>query len=176
MRFLTFVSLALCLLAGCSPKLASVSGGKYDIPFWTPQLRDNVQTNRYRIAIVKDELNISGIWMVKRMDETWRGAMINEFGLKIFDFTCTANRCKIIHPVAMMDKWYIKKTIADDVQFMLEADNPAYKTGRTARRSLDNNTLTITNKNRMLQRLPSGEMAMYNKKRNLTYTLNKMED
>ena len=176
MRFLLFISLAFGLLAGCSPKVVPASNSKSDLYFWLPQLRDSTQKNSYHVALSKDKATISGIWIVKRIDQSWRGTMVNEFGLKMFDFTCTANACELKNAVAMMNKWYIKKTIAGDVQFILEVDNPIYKTGQAARRSWSNDTLTIAYKNeKILQRLASGEMVMYNKKRNLTYSFKKMD-
>ena len=172
MRFLLFVSLAFCLLAGCSPKIVL----KSDQQFWLPQLRDSLQRNDYRITIGRGSMNISGIWVVRRMNETWRGTMMNEFGLKMFDFICTAKGCELRNVAVLANKWYIKKTIADDLQFILEIDHPKYKKGTTAHRSMTGDTLTITDKNKMLQRFTNGEMAMYNKKRNLRYSFKKMEE
>jgi hypothetical protein len=112
---------------------------------------------------------------VKYVDNSWRGAMVNEFGLKMFDFTCTASKCELINVMAMMNVWYIKKTIARDVQFMLEIDNPAYKAGQKAERRQNNNTLTITRKKgKIIQRFATGEMTMHNRKHNLTYSFKKI--
>jgi len=175
MRFLLFVSLALCLSAGCSPKIAPTGSCNPDFHFWQPHLRDSVQVNRYRIAISKDNMNISGIWMVRYMDETLRGTIVNEFGLKMFDFTCTAGACKLINVTPMIDKWHIRRTIARDVQFMLEIDNPAFKAGQRADRSQSDDTLTVVYRKRMLQRMPNGEMKMQNRRHNLTYSFKKMD-
>ena len=177
MRFLIFVSFAaLFLFTACSPKVAPISGNKPDIAFWLPQQRDSIQRNNYRMMLNKDDINVSGIWIVKRVDETWSGTMVNEFGFKIFDFSCTANTCELKNMVAMMDKWYIKKTIANDVQFLLEIDHPAYKPGQKAARNRNNDTLTITYGKKSLQRFATGEMVMRNRKRNLTYSFIKMEE
>ncbi len=111
------------------------------------------------------------------MDGMWKGALINEFGLKMFDFTCTADKCQLINVVAMIDKWYIKKTIAGDVQFMLEIDNPAYKIGKKLNRYWNNDTLTVAyKKDKEFCRLPTNELIMNNKKRNITYSLKRMEE
>ena len=174
MRFLLFVSLFLGLLTGCSSKIAPANV-KTDLYFWTQELRDNTQKNDYRITISTDKFNISGIWLVRLIDNSWRGTMMNEFGLKMFDFICTSNKCELKNVAALADRWHIRKTIADDVQFILEIDNPAYKKGRTAQRSLNGDTLTITGKNKLLQRFPNGEMVMINKKRNLTYTFRPLD-
>ena len=176
MRFLLFISLVLVGLTSCSPKTAPTSNVHSNLPFWLPQLRDDVQKNDYRITIYFGDANLSGIWVVRQIEQSWRGIMMNEFGLKMFDFICTANQCELKNVVALANKWYIRKTIANDLQFILEIDNPAYKKGRKAYRNSDNDTLTITHKNQVLQRFPNGEMVMRNNKRNLTYTFKKMED
>jgi len=124
----------------------------------------------------KDNMFISGIWIVKRFDNEWRGTIVNEFGLKMCDFICTTKKCKLINVTAVIDKWHIKRTIASDIQFILEIDNPAYKAGQKADRHLINDTLTISYKKKILQRFVSGEMVMLNKKHNLTYTFKKIEE
>ena len=176
MRFLLFANIALFLFAGCSPKIAPTVSRNPDFQFWQPHLRDSVQINRYRIAMSRDNMNISGIWLVRYMDETWRGTMVNEFGLKMFDFTCTARTCKLINVVALIDRWHIRRTIARDVQFMLEIDNPTFKAGQRADRTLNNGALTISHKNKLLQRFANDEMVMQNKRHNLTYSFNKMDE
>jgi len=176
MRYLLFVSFVFVLLSGCSPKIVTASIPKSDLQFWLPQLRDSVQNNKYRITINTGKMNISGIWVVKQMNESWRGTMMNEFGLKMFDFICTPKKCELKNVTAFANKWYIKKTIAADLQFILEIDHQNFKKGRTAHRSWHNDTLTITNDYMKLQRFANGEMAMYHKKRSLTYTFRKMED
>ena len=176
MKFLQFISFSLFLglLTSCSPKIAAVSNIDTMQHFWTPELRDDEQKNDYRITISTDKFNISGIWVVRQIDNSWRGIIMNEFGLKMFDFICTARKCELKNVFAAANKWYIRKTIAEDIQFILEIDNPAFKKGRTAQRSFDNDTLIITHKNKILQRFPNGEMIMKNEKRNLTYSFRKI--
>ena len=176
MKFLQFVSFGLFwgLITSCLPKIATVSNIDTMQHFWTPQLRDDTQKNDYRINISTDKFNISGIWVVRQIDNSWRGIIMNEFGLKMFDFICTAKKCELKNVFTAANKWYIRKTIAEDIQFILEIDNPAFKKGRTAQRSFNNNTLTITHEDKLLQRFPSGKMVMNNKKRNLRYSFKKI--
>jgi len=174
MKYLLFVSFALCLLAGCSHKVVPVSGHTPNIQFWQPHLRDSVQKNTYRIIFSTGKLSISGIWIIKYMDNSWRGAMLNEFQMKMFDFICTPCACELKNVVAMMDKWYIKKTIAEDLLFILEIDHP--KCSMNGNSIMQNDTLTITYKKKTLQRFASGEMVMHNKKRNLRYSFKKMDN
>ena len=174
MKYLLFVSIVLFLAAGCSPKTLPTSSHKPDNQFWQPQLRDSIQKNTYRIVFSTEKMSISGIWIVKYMDNSWRGTMVNEFGMKMFDFICTPCACELKNVVAMMDKWYIKKTIAEDLLFILEIDHPKCNMNRNS--IMNNDTLTITYKKKTLQRFATGEMVMHNKKRNLRYSFVKMED
>jgi hypothetical protein len=164
------------LLTGCSSRHKALQREPApDLKFWLPELRDGTQKNDYRITIGRNQLNISGIWALRRMDDSWRGIMMNEFGLKMFDFICTAKKCELNNVVALADKWHIRKTIADDLRFILEIDCFGNKSDRNIRRSMNGDTLTITRKSKMLQRFPDGEMKMTNGKRNMTYTFKKME-
>ena len=173
MRFLLSVSLILFLFTACLPIVASPQP---DTNFWLPQLRDSVQKNSYRISINRNNTNISGILMVKYIDGSWLGTLVNEFGLKVFDFSCNAKKCELKNVFTMIDKRYIKKTISNDIQFMLEIDNPEYKTGRAASKIMNNDTLTVLYKKEIvLQRFETGEMIMNNKKRKLMYSFKKME-
>ena len=172
MKFLQFVSISLFLglLTSCSQKIAPVSNIMPTQYFWTPELRNDEQKNDYRITISTDKFNISGIWVVRQIDNSWRGIIMNEFGLNMFEFICTARKCELKNVFAAANKWYIRKTIAEDIQFILEIDNPSFEKGRIAQRNFDNDTLVITHKNKVLYRFPDDEMVMKNKKRNLTYS------
>jgi len=167
--------MVFCLFAGCSPKVAPTGSRNTDFHFWQPHLRDSLQVNRYRIMMSKDNMNISGIWMVRYMDKSWRGTMVNEFGLKMFDFTCMPSDCKLINVAALIDKRHIRRTISRDVQFMLEIDHQAFKAGQKADRNQSNDALTISYNKRVLQRFANGEMKMQNRRHNLTYSFKKMD-
>ncbi len=176
MKYLRYSSLLLCLLAACSAPKAVQKEAAF-LPFWNSQLLDTVEKNSFRITVEVSNANISGILITKRLDGIWKGTLVNEFGLKMFDFTCTPRKCELIHVVPMMNKWYIKKTIAGDVQFMLEIDNPAYKAGKEATRYREDDAFVVDWKGKKEFRcFPNQELVMKNKKRNITYTLKKMDD
>jgi hypothetical protein len=101
--------------------------------------------------------------------------MSNEFGLKVFDFESNSKKCKIKNVVAFIDKRYIKKVIASDIQFIMEIDNPDYKVGKATKRGYFHHTLEVKYRNqKKMQRFPSGEIQYKNKKSKLTYSLKKM--
>ena len=75
-------------------------------------------TNKHRVTITIPKAEITGIMITKFMEDEWRGSMINEFGIKAFDFTVNNNKCSIINTVSFLNKWYIRKTIESDLAFL----------------------------------------------------------
>jgi hypothetical protein len=145
------------------------------IPFWTPELMDSVKKNDFRMMLSTPKVNLTGICIVKQVNGDWRGSIMNEFGVKILDFVSTPEKCKLVHVISFLDKWYIKKVIASDIQFMMEIDNPAYRIGFQSYRSMAQDTLVVNyKKEKELQRYPNGEINYTNHKRSLTYFLNKI--
>jgi hypothetical protein len=146
-----------------------------DMRFWISGMQNDNNRTDYRINVKTQKFEISGILIVARIDNSWRGIMMNEFGVKLFDFISTSKKCKLLNVFALADKWYIKRTLASDLQFMLEIDNSSFKKGRVSNRVMSKDILTITHKHKRLQRFPCGEFILYNEKRGLTYTLNTMQ-
>jgi hypothetical protein len=151
------------------------SSAHISVPFWTPEMLDSVKKNEFRLLFSSEKAEITGILVVKNINNVWRGAIINEFGIKVFDFQTAAKDCKLMNVISFMDKWYIKKEMASDLQFIMEIDNSDYKIGCEANRKLVDDTLVVTyKKEKELQRLPNGEIIYKNHKRNLTYSLKKI--
>jgi hypothetical protein len=67
------------LFASCSSYRKTTSGKAPAIPFWTPELRDNVQKNNFRMTISTPKATITGVCIVKQVDGAWKGTIINEF-------------------------------------------------------------------------------------------------
>lgn len=74
---------------------------------------------KYRMWIGLKGKEISGIMAVKYLDNEWRGSMINEFGVKAFDFIATEGKCRMLNTVSFLDKWYIRKTVESDLAAIL---------------------------------------------------------
>jgi len=175
MRYLIFVSLFFALLVACSSS-KNISSGKADsIPFWTSGLMDSTKKNDFRLLLTTPQANITGIFIVKQVNGEWRGTIINEFGIKILDFVSTPKKCTLLNVISFIDKWYIKKTMASDIRFIMEIDNPNYTVGIKANRQLVGDTLVVSyKKEKEIRRFPNEEVQYKNNKRALTYSLKKM--
>lgn len=75
---------------------------------------------------------LSGIMIVKKTEKGYLGTLVNEFGIKAFDFEVVAGnkgrlgskkRVKLIDVVGFMDRWYIRRVLRRDIDFMLRFPN-----------------------------------------------------
>ena len=176
MRYLLFGSLFCCLFSACiTSKNSVIDEKKTAMSFWTPDLRDNTIKNEFRLTISTPKANITGICAIKQINGEWKGTIFNEFGLKILDFVSTSKNCKVMNVISFLDKTYIKKVIASDIQFIMEVDNPNYSYGAHTSRFFEDHILVVTyNKVKELRRFPKGGIQYKNRKHNLTYTFNKL--
>jgi len=176
MRYLLFVSSLFCLLASCSSaKQIALKTNDSIFPFWTIELMDATKRNDYRMILSSSKANISGIYVAKQVNGQWNGSIINEFGIKAFDFISTSKKCELMNVISFLDKGYIKKVIASDIQFIMEIDNPDYNPGIQSKRELISDTLTVNFRNKKeLKRLPDGEIKYKNHRYALTYSLKKI--
>ena len=85
-------------------------------PFLFP-FNDN-ETVRYTVAITFKSASFSGICVAKRMDGVFAGSIVNEFGIRAFDFTMTSDRrrVRLLNVMKPLDKCLIRKTIARDLK------------------------------------------------------------
>ena len=75
---------------------------------------------------------LSGILIVKKEEGRYLGTLVNEFGIKAFDFVVTEvnnerlggkKRVKLIDIVRFMDRGYIRRVLRRDIDFMLRFPN-----------------------------------------------------
>ncbi len=95
-------------------ELVEVTGT--DAPYLFP-FNDNEPT-RYTVAITFKNASFSGICVAKRMDGIIAGSVVNEFGIRAFDFKMSENRrrVKLLNVMKPLDKCLIRKTIARDLK------------------------------------------------------------
>jgi hypothetical protein len=144
---------------------------------------------KMKAVIFSPKMQISGIMVVKQRNDSLLGVFINEFGIKGFDFVVADNQCVVHTNISRINKWYIKKTIANDLLFIF---TPVYmpekqdtssilsivNRNKTYRYTLSNNK--ITSAERMLGNKKTGQIhkendSVYvgnNLQHNLTYTMN----
>lgn len=72
--------------------------------------------NRFRVEIDFGRARLSGILAARESDGEIVGAVVNEFGIKAFDFECRGGRCRLRNVVGPMDRWYVRRTVAADMR------------------------------------------------------------
>ena len=77
-----------------------------------------VASNRYSVQIDLANAGISGVCIVREMQERVVGAIINEFGVSAlsFDYDPGRERVKIVDILPQLDKWYIKRVLREDLK------------------------------------------------------------
>jgi hypothetical protein len=170
----------MLLLVSCA-STSKVKQTDYALPtmsrLWTETLRDDANINRYQASIQVRGNTITGICMLKKSDEGWRGTLINEFGVKAFDFIVTPAKCELLNTIAMMNKWYIRRTIADDLHFLFEIDNPGVSFQPKTTRIEQNGALVIAwKKKKSITRRPDNNITLQNLKRKIVYSIDKIQE
>lgn len=101
----------------------------------------------YMVTISARGAELSGICIIRTDEGGSRGTIMNEFGVNALDFTLSADRKKVRlqHVVAMMDKWYVKRVVRKDLQYLFSATmSPQTKGRRTVVRTADG-SVTLEN-------------------------------
>jgi len=147
MRHLLWISCLTWLLGGCASRQLA--------PSFTPPLFDTLRLSQYRTLIKVQGAEITGLLLLKYIDGQWRGSLVNEFGVKAFDFSSRQGKYKLQNAVPFLDKWYIRRTLAADLRFLL-------RTGMGKQTSANG---------RRLQLSPDGSLLLNNDRRKIAYTL-----
>ncbi|MDR0835642.1 MAG: hypothetical protein LBN11_03550 [Tannerella sp.] len=179
-KYFLISSLFVIALSGCSTasKVGRTAGQTpSDARVWTAELRSDDEKNSYQVNIHVKEKPLSGICLLKKNDDGWRGTLINEFGSKAFDFVVAGRKCELKNTISLMDKWYIRKTIAADLYYLFEIDNPAASfQKKTVRYEQDGAVIVSYGKKKTITRLPDSSLELRNHQRNILYSLKKLEE
>ena len=176
MKYLLVSSIFL-LLTSCATSSRLQQSAIENRRLWTSELRDDENLNRYHVTIQVRGNHLSGMCLLKKSDDTWRGTLINEFGVKAFDFIVTTKKCELLHTISFLNKWYIRRTIAGDLHFLFEVDNPNVSFQKKTMRTVQNGMLEIRHKkNKSIIRTPDNRMILTNLKRNIIYSLNTISE
>ncbi|MDR0713417.1 MAG: hypothetical protein LBF89_04045 [Bacteroidales bacterium] len=169
MKILFLIALAGCLLSACvARKTFAVDESLY------LRMADTLGVSRYLATITTTGRQVTGVLMVKYDGTGWRGALMNEFGIKLFDFASLGDKCRMEHLLPFLDRWYIRKTLAGDFRLLFGCDTPDAKVFRQAQRRTDGDTLSITLRSREIRRFPDGKIKLQNKKNKMVYVFNKI--
>ena len=82
------------------------------------------ETTRYSASLSFKRGEFSGVLLTKMEGDTILGSLVNEFGIKAFDFTCQVAKdgkhpkVKLLNVLGMIDKWYIRRVISADLSWL----------------------------------------------------------
>ena len=87
---------------------------------------------RYATTIELSKGYLSGITIMVREADVYHGVLFNEFGTTALEFTYQpqTKKVELIEVIAMLDKWYIRRVLKNDLQHVMEnlmKGNPTYK-------------------------------------------------
>jgi len=142
----------------CSLLFVSCSSTKNTVVSSGETLFDTSNVSRYRVLIKTGQVEISGIMLIKYISNEWRGSLVNEFGIKAFDFVSPNGKCKLKNTIPFLDKWYIRRTIESDFTFLFWGV-PAGK----------------IKKGKSLEQFQDGKFVLKNEKQNIEYSFNYIE-
>ena len=111
-RFLLVVSLLLASLWGHAQNDYVVA------------LPDGRSRCEYKMAIGVKASEVDGVLIVRRDSiDGFRAALMNEFGISALTFRLTADRSRVVlvDVVSFLDKWYIRKVLTADLQYLFAA-------------------------------------------------------
>ena len=165
-------------MTGCSSSAPVVqrtaTAKQSDFVVWTTDLRSDYQKNSYSIVLKTSDKSISGLCILKKNGEEWRGTLINEIGAKAFDFIVTDKKCELLNVISMMDKWYIKKTVAADLHFLFSADNPKAPFQNRLERFEQDGIKVVNYQKKQISVKPDNTVLLINRRHNLQYELRKI--
>ncbi len=152
LRYLAFASLLLATV------LASPAQEAYLL-----QVPDSGRV-QYRFDIDARGNDLSGIAIMKMVNDSIKGVMVNEFGIKAMDFVLSPDRQKVelADVIPFIDKWYIKRIIKADLQYLFNATTAMLGS------ESDNRTLSTTG--------DDGSITMTNSKYKISYTFTPIKD
>lgn len=178
--FIKTLIIVIPLLSACSSSLPLTKRGAEaaasSATVWSQSLRSDSLKNGYRVSIKTPKTSITGLCIVKRSGGELRGSLINEMGAKAFDFVVTDANCQLLNIIPALDKWYIRKTLADDLFFLFGVDNPSAAFAGKAERFEQNDCLIVTYGKKQIIRKADGSVSMTNSRRRLQYNLRKIPE
>ena len=79
------------------------------------------QQEQYAATVTASKGYISGICVLINENDTIKGAIVNEFGISALDFSydVKADKVTLNHVIAMLDKWYIRGVLREDIRQLL---------------------------------------------------------
>lgn len=117
---------------------------------------------QYTVTIGWKQARITGICIMKSLGGEIVGSLVNEFGIRAFDFRYDPRRevLKIENPIGFLDRWYIRKGLRSDLRILFRAADGVLPCERGGRR---------------IERLEDGSLQLENRRRGLSYRFSPMD-
>lgn len=80
-------------------------------------LNIKAQEAKMTVEITFNKGYITGLCLLNTENDTTYGTIMNEFGIKVFDFVYRepSKKIKLLHLMPMLNKWYIKRVLKKDM-------------------------------------------------------------
>lgn len=116
-KFLVLISFLL-FSVGC-PSLAQCVGKKIQTSYYPDTVGSKV---KYSATIEMRKGYMSGICILLNDGSAIKGCLFNEFGISALDFVYYPERrkVKLLSVIQMLNKWYIKKILREDLVKVME--------------------------------------------------------
>ena len=89
----------------------------YIVLLWLSVAPLSAQGRRWNVELSFKKAAITGLCIIDTVEQQPRGAILNEFGIKMVDFVCMPNgKVKLYNLVPMLNKWYIRHVLRHDLQ------------------------------------------------------------
>lgn len=77
---------------------------------------------KYNASIEMKKGYLSGICMLIRDKDGYKGSIFNEFGISVLDFTYqpVTGKVKLENVIQLLDKWYIKRLLRQDLSQVIK--------------------------------------------------------
>jgi hypothetical protein len=146
MKNLWFVSGFFLILASCSSFICKNPQTDYHVSRRVLTGFTNTENVlKFKSNIRNSFSEFSGILILKKLgDSTMAGGFINEFGIKIFDFTMNEKNTRVGYLFNDLDIWYIRRRLETDLHFLFS--EPKLQT----RCLINDTTVFVANVNRSL--------------------------
>ena len=129
--FLPMGLLGLFFLCSVLPISAQALADQHPLP-------DSIGSKmKYNASIEMKKGYLSGICMLIRDKDGYKGSIFNEFGISVLDFTYqpVTGKVKLENVIQLLDKWYIKRLLKQDLSQVIKNlqngisiyDNKKYK-------------------------------------------------
>lgn len=120
------------------------------------------ESKEYNLLMNARGREITAICMMNVEDDgSILGTIVTEMGIKVFDFSYTDGKTKVMNVLAPLNKWYIRKVLRKDLSFILS--------------NIDGGK-DVVYKKRCMTFNTDGNIVVRNDKYNISYIFSIMKD